>query len=293
MTFYPQSASGLDYESFPAGPAAAGVTVTSDAAANTKGAYTEIAAATSFDANWITVEITQTTQTTVRRYLIDIAIGAAASEVVVIPNLMAEGGAGGSPTDGSYTFTLPLDVPSGSRISARCQDSVGSGPVSISVTLAAAGDTPGPTAYTAHGVDTATSLGTSVNAGGSINTKGAYAQLSASLGAVAQYAMLMMSTNGNTQTAAATFAVDLATGAAASEVVLVPDLRGATSNNSDYLYSTKTFAFPTYIAAATRVAVRMSSTTADATDRVLTAALYTAVAPTEASGGASSSVSWG
>jgi hypothetical protein len=282
MTYYPQSTAGLNYKTYPVGPTATSTTVTSNASANTKGSYTEIIASADFTANGVWIEFPAILLAN-RTFLVDIATGAAASESVVIPNLMVETNNNNS-IHGHYAVFFPLAVASGARVAARCQDSTGSGTISVAITLVAAGDVPGCAAFTAYGVNTATSLGTSVDPGGTINTKGAYSEITSSLSAIAQYAVLLFSGGGNTAVQSFQWAVDLATGAAASEVVLVPDLRTSASNSASAIQP-KYYGFPIYIAASTRVAVRASCNGNDATDRLIQCALYTSVAPSESSGG--------
>lgn len=292
MTYYPQSAVGLNYITYPPGPTAVPATVTSDAAANTKGLYTELAASTAFACNSIYVEITTSTLSTARRFLLDIAVGAASSEAVVIPNIIVEGGLSGSSPKGGFSAFFPLAIASGARISARCQDSSGGGTLSVAVTLIAAGDTPGCAAFTAHGADTATSNGVQVDPGATINTKGAYAELSASLGANAQYAVMIFHSNANTAPASANWSVDLATGAALSEADLVKDVRFSMGAGNEGFLSAKSYSFPTFIASGTRVSMRASCSVNDATDRLFRAALYTSVAPAEPSSGGAFSAAY-
>lgn len=283
MTFYPQSASGLNYITYPAGPTAAGTTITSGAA-NTKGSYTELAASSAFACNGVYIEVLASTLSTGRRFLLDIATGAAASESVVIPNIIVEGGLGTSSLQGGVTIYFPLAIASGTRISARCQDSTGSGTIIMAITLIAAGDTPGCAAFTANGANTGTSAGASIDPGGTVDTKGAYTELVASTAAVSQYAVLVIHGAANSAPAGYQWAIDIATGAAASEVVLAPDLRNGTSTSGGKI--ARSFSFPTYIAASTRIAVRASCNGNDATDRLFQCALYTSVAPAESVGGA-------
>src|SRR5262249_39490547 len=121
--------------------------------------------------------------------------------------------------------------------------------------------------------------------GGTANTKGAYVQMTASTGAVTQ----ILSTNLDWVTAGVTgsdFWMDISTGAAASEVVLVPDMYMGTSNQANQpVYKSATIL--TYIAASSRIAMRGACSSNAAATRVISASLYAATAPSEpsASGG--------
>lgn len=286
--YYPQSATGLNYITYPAGPTAQGLLVTSNAAANTKGSYTEVVASAPFTANGMFIEFVAVSLSA--QALFDVAIGGSGSEVVVIPDLIASG-LGGSSVRGAFTVFFPLAVSSGSRIAIRSQDSTGGGQSRVAVTLVAAGDTPGCSTFVAYGADTATSLGALIDPGGSADTKGAYTQLTASTSAVGQYAVLVTNGSGNAAPSVALWAMDLATGGAGSETVLVPDLRGAATTDPGK-WGSPAFSFPTYIASGTRVALRASCNITDATDRKFRAALYLATAPAEPSSGSGGSSTW-
>ena len=92
--------------------------ITAPTVNNTKGAYTELKAATDNSFEGIVIHTAYCTAP--RNYLIDIAIGAAGSEKVIIPNLSLA-------TAGTYEYRMtqthffPIRVPKGSRISARYQ----------------------------------------------------------------------------------------------------------------------------------------------------------------------------
>lgn len=110
-----------------------GTLVTGSGSSNTKGSYTELVTATEFDCCGLLLRISETGS---GREFIDIAVGAAASEVVVVHNLAVRGAAA-TP----YIF-LPVHIPAGTRISARLQGDSGSLTCRLSVvTIAYAGPT--------------------------------------------------------------------------------------------------------------------------------------------------------
>jgi hypothetical protein len=141
------------------------ISVTAHASANTIGAWVELIAATTYESGGIMVQLAglQTTATTNQRCLVDIGIGAAGSEVVIIPTLtcgnVADFGAA-SATGVSYFF--PLHIPSGVRIAARCQASTGGDIVNVAVRVyqSSFGRWEGAR-VTAYGADAANSRGTS------------------------------------------------------------------------------------------------------------------------------------
>jgi hypothetical protein len=84
---------------------------------------------------------------------------------------------------------------------------------------------------------------------------------------------------------------DVATGAAASEVVLIPDIRICSATSEPKAIAAyRSHDFLTYVAAATRLSFRGSSGINDATDRLLDVSVLVATAPTEGSSGQHSAV---
>lgn len=87
--------------------------------ANTKSAWQEVIASTTARAAFLIVEPTNTgTSGRAVGYLLDVAIGAAGSEVPILSDLQV---GMRLPTSGGFAAPLPCDIPPGSRISARSQ----------------------------------------------------------------------------------------------------------------------------------------------------------------------------
>jgi len=139
---------------------AGAVTLTANASADTKGSYTEILAAASnvFTIGMIVIETGQTNVSgTDTGQLMDVAIGAASSEQVIIANI---------PTGWSALqdkpLCIPLIIPEGERVSARIQASTGSDTVDVLMSFYEVG------AYRSYqhcqtiGADTTNSCGTTV-----------------------------------------------------------------------------------------------------------------------------------
>jgi len=174
-------------ESNLATPAATmGTLVAADALAHTKNAtYTELIASTAFDTCMVMLMMSDVggTNTVVSSMLVDIAIGAAAAETVVIPNLNAGyaaiASAGGVSAGQRYLF--PLRIPAGSRLSATAQAAVAGDDVRVAVWLYGKPSSPvwvGET-VTAYGADLAASQGVVV-ASGTSGSEGAWTQIVAS-----------------------------------------------------------------------------------------------------------------
>jgi hypothetical protein len=105
-------------------------------------------------------------------------VGGAGAEKVVVPNLLMQ-----SPANEQQTRTVyvPLYIPQGSRIAARCQSDGSSQSMRAGVTLVNRSFT-SPSSLqkmVAYGISTATTRGTNVDPGGTVHTKGAYSQIAA------------------------------------------------------------------------------------------------------------------
>lgn len=144
-----------------------GTIVTATVAIHTKNTtFTTLIATTDYTAYGITIGVggVGTGPTTNERMLVDIAIGAAASEVVIVPDLLA-GTAGTSSSNSSEPsfYHFPIVIPAGSRISARNQALIASDNVNVQVHLHQQ-QVPGKwygSRVTAYGIDAAASTGTS------------------------------------------------------------------------------------------------------------------------------------
>lgn len=238
---------------------------------NVKGAYTELVASTGFACDCVVVIINSPTGVA-RDWLIDIAVGAALSEVVVVGDL---GFSGGSVLNTMDQYILPISIASGSRVAARCQSSnVAGGPTITAQVILLKGLFPlALTRITGYGVTAADSGGISVDPGATINTKGAYSQIIASSTNPIK-ALIAHWGSANTGRATATWKVDIATGAAASEVVKIADVPLVCDITNDILLPQTTSLIPIAIPAGTRIAVRAQCDINDAADRLLDAIVY-------------------
>jgi hypothetical protein len=289
MAHYPQSAVGLGYVTYPAGPTPIGTSVAAHASNNTKSSTpTELVASTPFAANRVRVlvQFEGDTGDPAKTYLLDLMTGAAAAEVVVVPDLLCSGQVQtGTSLLMAREFEIPLAIPAGTRVSARLASSLGGESLTVVLTLLATGDTPGVSTIAAHGIVAASSRGTAVDPGGAANTKGAIVELAASTSGVTQWLMFMAGLGANVAPSGGRWYFDLMIGGSGSEVVLIPDIPiivGGTGTSFQIQPSAR--GFLTYIAASTRISVRASCSLTDGTDRVLSVAVLVAPAPAESGG---------
>jgi hypothetical protein len=125
--YSPESRADVDTIGFNAATTL-GITITPSGTANTKGSYSQITASTSQDYRGFALVFDgQGLTTPAAPYLIDFAIGAAASEVNIIPNYLVWQGRTPSLYAPINTNYYPIQIPAGTRLSARCQTNVTSG----------------------------------------------------------------------------------------------------------------------------------------------------------------------
>lgn len=155
-------------------------TTLTSGAANTKGSWVELTSSapegvTSF---FVMLYNTQESSGSSRIY-VDIGIGAAASEVVLVPNLRSLTRV----QNCAICFPVPLPLPGGVRVAARMQSGT-AGTITADVALGVfrghfLSSSP-LTEATHYGLTTASTSGTQVDPGASANTKGAAAELTSS-----------------------------------------------------------------------------------------------------------------
>lgn len=250
--------------------AGTGTTVTASVTTNTKGAYTELITSTGYDADGIMVTLQQ--NNTVAGALMDFAIGAAGSEQIVMANVLI----GQTTRLSTYVF-IPISLPAGSRVAARCQSTNSGQAFAIATHLYRAGlwgPPPGGTIVTL-GADTSDSGGQVIDPGATINTYGSWAQLSASTSQdiAAVYLMLANRQNSAPTDQSVNFHLQLGIGAAASEVLIWGAIRFSSSSAGSYGPLPSVW-FPVSIPAGSRLVARARAGINDATDRLFDLVVY-------------------
>lgn len=232
-------------------------------ATNTEGSYAQLTASTPHDAHAIIVM--GRTNLNGQSSLVDIAIGGAGSEQVIVADLLIQGPRAVMP------YFLPIYVPGGVRLSARARSSTNVGVQNVTVMLLRNqfGGVPALSRATVYGAATGDSGGTSVDPGASGNTKGSYVQIVASTTYAHKGIIFGINQDKNTGTTQADWLYDIAIGAAGSEVVIVPDL-WINQAQTGLAAATPSTVGPIMIPIpiATRIAVRAQCSINDATDRL-------------------------
>lgn len=98
-----------------------GTSIDPGASTNTKGAYSELSAATSNKIDWVCILLggQANSDRTTARWLFDVAIGGAGSEQVILADMQFS--CHSTPDAIVGWYQLPLSIPRGSRVAARAQ----------------------------------------------------------------------------------------------------------------------------------------------------------------------------
>lgn len=246
-----------------------GTVVTASASANTKGSWTQLIASTAEDTDRIVIFFSETGNK--NSFLVDIGIGAASSEQIIAPNL-AHWNLGDFGPGRYYVFNL--HIPAGTRIAARCQSDDASATMQVQGQLLRRTFTSpvGGQEVVAIGADTATSTGTTIDPGGTANTKGSWVQITSSLADSLDDVIITIGLNDNTAITENQSLIDVAIGAASSEQLVYENIRSIKS--AFEIVDTTPVPMNISMDAGARVAVRAQCSIIDATDRLCDVVLY-------------------
>ena len=256
-------------------------------AANAKGVYAQIVAATPYASSRI--HVLWGSSTANRFLLVDLATGAAGLETVIVANIALQADSDGLLVS---SVALSVNIPAGTRLTVRSQAVSGATVSNATFILEdrALGSFTNPVTY---GADTANTRGTQIDPGTTINTKGAYVQLSASTSARIDGLVICTSVaaQGTAITATTAWRLDIATGPAAGETVVIPDVEVFANTGTD-ISRPGIIQFPLSIPAGTRLAVRCECNRNTATERLLAVTLIGMQEPATGGGGAAGAVAY-
>lgn len=238
--------------------------------ANEKGDWVEIIAATAFGASGLLISGRPFSAGI--DHLLDIGVGAAASEQVIVPNLML-----GSGTNRDHAmWYFPIHIPAGARIAGRSQGTTANDSCRVMVYLLGQGFAAAApySSVTTYGAATADSGGTSIDPGATANTKGGWIEIVAATTREHAGFVLGFGNQVNTARTSATVALDVAIGAAGSEQKILVDVFFQLDGGADNPRPSCTPFIPLHLPAGVRLAIQAASSTNDATDRLFDAAIY-------------------
>lgn len=238
----------------------------SDASINTKGSWTTLISSTTYSGAWLL--ITLVNPNNLDSFLVDIGIGGAGAEQVIIPDLNTDNQSLAAPCNRFYLF--PIAIPAGTRISARCaSDSSAADTVNVGITVISApiGGVTGMGRCETGGAVAASSAGTSIDPGATINTKGAWVEMVAATAHTYEWMCMGISKN-TANTVQLNYLIDVGIGAVGSEVVVIGDLAVNAGTTADAPLPAS-LCFPCAIAAGSRVAVRCQCNVNTSPDRTI------------------------
>ena len=247
------------------------ITVTAGASAHTKGSWQEIDSSLSIDVTQMfIIPLWAGNVAEHIFFLLDIGVGSSGSEVVVVENIIM--GQNGSLGKGVLQpIIFPVAIPSGSRVSARCQATVASEAVSPIIGFFS-GDIRPQTVIT-MGANTATTLGTSIDPGGTSNTYGSWVEIESST--IRNISGLFVAVNAsNTDILPARWYLDVAVGSAESEQAVISGYHLFARFNLNEISPKISPIFPVSIPIGSRISCRAKCTITDSTDRVFTVIIY-------------------
>ena len=263
--------SGQRYAAAVVAATSGGVVINPDDTAHTKGGYVEFIAATAFNASGLLVSFLKNV-TTVGNHLMDIAVGAAASEQIIVADLLFQR----QTSNAHSSILIPVAIPAGVRISAREQCSSASETSSeftMHIIAADADENFGMQRCVTYGADTSDTGGLNIDPGAVGNTKGSYVEVTSATTAAIKWLIVAIGNKKNAGVTDCRWLMDIAIGAAASEQIIIPDLSLGTDSAADLFYPLF-LGLPVDIPLGSRIAVRAQCSITDATDRLFDIILY-------------------
>lgn len=233
---------------------------------NTKGSWTEIISSCPFDVGLIAIYLQAVLGISQQKYtLIDVGVGSAGNEVVIIPNISYmhmtyNTGSNNTHEDVRY-ISLPLGIAAGQRISIRGQTNHTATmgkyaglflyPLSRSTT-------PPFSKITDYGINTSTSRGTTVDTGATLNTKSSWTEITSSTTRRIK-AIVPQISAGEIPPQGKAY-IDIGVGGSGSEIVIIPDIycrcTRASSSTAVFAPNGMVLLYPFDIPSGTRIAAR-------------------------------------
>lgn len=245
-----------------------GTTLTSGTT-NTKGSYTQLVASTTRDTDYILLSASNSPSNGFR-LSIDLAVGGAGSEQIILPDFVVSSG-----INSVNQVAIPISIPAGTRLSARCQSSAATDQVSVNVVLCAGSmDFQPYDMVDTYGFTSGSTTGVTVDPGGTINTKGSYTQIVASTTRDHMGLFFIVDAGTRTVGVGQNWLIDVAVGAAASEQVLIPNIMMAETGSAMVDTPSVWGPYPVQVPAGTRLSVRAQCTENTAASRVFHLTTY-------------------
>lgn len=232
----------------------AGTNVTASGTADTKGSYVELVSAANNTTATRYLSIQFSGKAALAEFLVDIAVGGAGSEEVVIDNIWVFD----STASATMIFALPYNIASGQRISARCQSNVSSGVITVLVSRQAGvfSQTPGLGEVTTYGANTTTTSGVQVARAGAA-AWGSWVEMTASTTDAAKGFLVACHKEGLASWTTLQLVFQVAVGSAGNEEIISPTFTVTTNSNETMMPGITQF-IEAGIASGQRVSIRAS-----------------------------------
>jgi hypothetical protein len=251
-----------------------GTTCASGTTAGLDGSPVELIASTARDAHNMLVHIGPRSATTGLGSSVSIMIGASLAEKYLIQDLLVTAIHNDERAVASYS--IPIFVPAGSRLSCQCNDNSTSAiNCDVSVCLQEGSAFPSAPFQRMEPLNSGFGFGTSLDPGTSADTKPAtWTQLDASAAGNVK-AIVVFLHQDNATMGDDNWLVDIAIGASSSESVLVPNLRASAGATKDGMLPFGGLGpFPCAYPAGTRISARAQSSDVSANDRKIYIQVY-------------------
>lgn len=275
VLFTPQPHMSYSSTNSSVGAAASGTALTSGAATNSYGSWTQIHAGLTYESAYVVTRLSNTgASATTKNSYVDVGIGPDAANVTVVIEKLSGYNAAPANTGLGNVMLCPVRIPAGTPVWARHQANTASASISILATFAGGpnigGIWSGLTMQSIVCLGAAVpTVGTGLTAGAS-GAEGSWTQIVAST--TDDYALLGigMFTNDTTLTGS-NYQWDIAYGPAGSETLIAENVLVACAASTEL---TSMVCIPSWanIPAGSRIAVRASSS--GAADTSLTAVVY-------------------
>ena len=252
---WPLSRGGSRFATLGADAASTSPATINPTPAHTKSTWLELSAATPFHASGFILQ--HSGGSAGEPSFLDIGIGAAAAEVVILPNVITDTR---RPANWVVSCYYPIPIAVGSRVAMRGQVAVASDPITVIMTLVGGGfwsDDPllGASAEVLNLDFTTTRILNSPTAAAN-NVKGGWVELIAATAFSSRWAVFYMTNRNRAAISGAFYRLDIGIGAAASEVVLIPDVSANSTTGTDVISNTLLGPFWVPIPEGSRLAYR-------------------------------------
>ena len=275
MPDWPLIGAGQKYDTYLERTATSDGTPVTVSSTNTKGSWITVVDPVPYMVYGVVVNVRQSVAGS-PSCLVDLGLsdtGGTSNMLVVVPDLLFSSRLGHPSAQ-----WLPINLTPGRRLNVRCQSTATANIPQVTVTLIGGTWAGGPTysKMLAYGVNTADSGGTEVDPGASANTKpSSYTTITSATTGPAKWLLVAFAAANDSAKTDCSWLVDIATGAASSEVILIPDILVGTQTASDLIAPQMFGPVPVDVPVGTRLSARSQCSITDASDRLLDVALYT------------------